>query len=532
MILAFSSVLALAQAPAPNCEFKYSSNAKACPTSGSTLLDDTYPIASLVISVAPFRKSSSSAKVPVEFILNSLQNYDFSKDAPSIIVPAREEDFQRIRAELEQRISASNGRIPKSILEKVIHTPAQSYTWQQDYFESFVDLETGRPSLRRLESYNRGDAETAVNNIVNVANSCGISQGAPLTSDHKSMIPGGRSFDSGEMGGNIEGLPGGLCMVGDNLSPAVSDQFCGSQDNVVQIDVSWLAVGHVDEVVKVLPSRRPGVPAECNFTLTYASPKKAMELLNQPRSRNFPFFSGDFLSDGANNDELNEFRSSRSIGEVGNKFCRILMDAENARKAAPDSPSRGGARRAYLRMRELILSSAYAGAGVVSFKGTAGCGKMETLTNAEFLTGMNHPDFKDYNDLVEAHMQASINKIKDNILRRLPQCARHIDIVPVPDLFYGTPAINEQGVKSLPRPGDGGSFIPNPTNSVVAGQGVIFSDPQNALFRDYLTDTLRSRGLRASYIDTWDYSHLGDGNLHCSSHTIPYCQPNQQGRSR
>lgn len=515
-----------------HCRFNYSEDAKGCPTSGSTLLDDTYPVSNFVISVSPFRESPSSRNVPVDFIISALSNYDFSENSPNIIVPAFEQDYAELIASLKKRIDASNGMIPPSILSKVIYSPGETYTWQQDYFESFVDLETGRPVVRGIESYeNLG--EDSISTLAKTGEGCGIKQGPFITSDLD-----GKSYAWGEMGGNIEGLPGGLCLVGDNLGPKVSAQFCGKTSNVVQIDVSWLGVGHVDEVIKVLPTNRPGVPQECNFSLAYASPKKAMELLNVPHSLQFPFFSGSFLSVSATKQELFEFRVSRGSRTVGEKFCGILKkaimsrdrpknpsDQKNGPQQDPQKAKQG--LQVFHKMHQLLLSSAYA---AEKAQENEPCDQIETLTNAEFIEAMNSSEFGDYNKLVDQTMENNLHKITEAILKKLPQCAPYLDLIPVPDLFYGTPAIDENGVKSLPLPGNGGSFIPNPTNSVVAGKGVIFSDPQNFLFREYLSDNLNKRGLKPSFIDTWDYAHLGDGNLHCSSHSIPFCAPQGKGK--
>lgn len=507
---------------AQNCNFNYVSGAKECPTSGSTLLDDTYPVASYVISISPYYSTRVSKKVPEEFILKMLKSYGFSQNAPNIVVPAHPRDFEELRLSLEKRIAESKGKIPASVLDKIVPVASDSFTWQQDYFESFFDQQTGRPVIRRLDKYSNNDAVKSANDLAGGLQGCGVNQGEPILSDHELFLSEGKSFGSGEMGGNIEGLPGGLCLVGDNLSPEVSKQFCGDEKNVVQIDVSWLSVGHVDEVVKVMPTNIPGIPKECNFTLAFASPKKAIELLSNPKSANHPLFSGDFLSDGATNEQLDEFRTSRSTNAVGRQFCKILNKyaVPSRSNSLPGREKKSSpAIKAYQFFRNTLIQTAYAGIGVNN-----DC-KVETLTNGEFHKAMQEEEFKNYNDLVQKAMDESRQKITEKILERLPQCKKHLSVMEVPNLFYGMMAEDENGKKTLPKPGNGGSFMPNPTNSVVGKNEIIFSDPQNPLFRNFLTEELKKKNIGASFIDTWDYSHLGDGNLHCASHSIPYCNP-------
>ena len=329
----------------------YRAGAKDCPTSGATLLDDTYPVASYVISVSPYIQTDRPEKVPTDFILKVMKSFQYADNAPNIIVPANAEDFERLKAALEAEIKASNGKIPESVLSKVVPAGGNSFTWQQDYFESFFDPNTGRPVTRRMGTYINTDVPAAMTGLSQAAQSCEITDGGAIQTDLKGYTATGpgRSFGSGEMGGNIEGLPGGLCLVGDNQSPEFTQQYCGDAQNVVQIDVSWLTVGHVDEVAKIVPTNRPGVPRECQFSLMLASPDKALELLKNSRSSNHPLISGDFLKDGATASELEAFRESRSDGKPGNVLCGILRTVEPKRSAPATESAPARAKQALIK---------------------------------------------------------------------------------------------------------------------------------------------------------------------------------------
>ena len=108
---------------------------------------------------------------------------------------------------------------------------------------------------------------------------CGIKSDRTLKSD-----PG--SYGKSEYGGNIEGLPGGGCLFGNNVGKNFPKQFCPNPEDQVRVDVDFLHVGHVDELFKITPgNKRPGVPKECNFTINYASPAKGIELLEKVKTK-------------------------------------------------------------------------------------------------------------------------------------------------------------------------------------------------------------------------------------------------------
>lgn len=119
------------------------------------------------------------------------------------------------------------------------------------------------------------------------------------------------------MGGNIEGAPGGFCMIGDNMGKKFAEQICNNKSNVIQLQTSWLSVGHVDELFKIIPTQfNDGRPKECEFSLMSASPKKALELMKNPKR-------GETSFTNINNPDSdpNEMRSSRSkLSNGGNIF--------------------------------------------------------------------------------------------------------------------------------------------------------------------------------------------------------------------
>lgn len=502
---------------------KVSGKAKKCPSSGTTLLDDTYPSAAYVISNKAFKDGSENAeKLPSEFILKVFKAHKYAIKGPKVVVPSTPASYQKIREDLKQKIKDSNGKIPESILDNVVRAEGSDYTWQQDYFESFFDPTTGNPSLRGVESYKRGvgSPEEAVQLLTEAMDekSCKPKSG-PLLKHSKN------SRTNGEMGGNIEGLPGGSCLVGANAGLDYIEQFCGDKENIVQIDVGWLTVGHVDELVKVIPSKDS--KDECGFSIMIASPSKAIELLGEPRFQNQSFFN---LSPNTEIDKevMVEYRTS---GKSGTLVCSLLKNKILPTRGTDNSPNKDGNGNKIKQVfnqffLNSLITSAHAGSGAEATSNFSCEKNLLTMTNVELRNAFNEDeDLKKYNELVQEKMNESKKKIEAQILKKLPQCKGQFNFIEVPNLFSGVLKENEDGTKELPLEGNGDSLLPNPTNSVIANKTMLFSDTQNANFNEYLKKEMNKNGLEADFLDTWEYAHLGDGNLHCSTHTIPYCRP-------
>jgi hypothetical protein len=54
---------------------------------------------------------------------------------------------------------------------------------------------------------------------------------------------------------------------------------------------------------------------------------------------------------------------------------------------------------------------------------------------------------------------------------------------------------------------------------------LISPEPNNKIFKEYVDHEYKKRGLKTDYIDTFEYAHMGNGNLHCSTHEIRKCKP-------
>lgn len=534
----------------PLCLLAQQNAVKDCPDSGATILDETYPTSAIVVGEGALSE---------DLAFEILKSYNFSESAPEIIVSSHSSTVaQNFREAIRQRAQASGESAPASVLAKIKQAPGGTgYQWKQDFFESMINLETGRPLLRPIAS-RQGSSQfrSSVSGIASAANQ------TELGEELKTSTIG----DIAE-GGNIEGLPGGLCLTGNNLSKEFARQFCASDENDennVQVDVGWLETGHVDEIFKVIPANIPDAPSQCQFSIMAASPDLAFKLLNEPANHNQEFL-GSFNGRENQSDALREsFYTSRMEGVQGGAICGILR--HHVLPYRPNDNDKAGSpavEEVFIRFFDLFIGKAYgqtswatdpsyseeeencSSNGSSGGWGTDPCAEnsaqnepvyrcedgIKNVTNKEFYDGIQRNEqLVEFNAAVQESINNSKKTMKEKILKRLPDCAEHFSFLDVPNIFQGGQVVEgEDGPELVESGGTARSIFPNPTNSVLANKTVIFSDPQNNVFRNYLNTEMERKGLQSAYVDTWS-AHLGGGNLHCSSHSLTYCSPNNSGQ--
>ena len=135
-------------------------------------------------------------------------------------------------------------------------------------------------------------------------------------------------------------------------------------------------------------------------------------------------------------------------------------------------------------------------------------------------------DFLTLNQAIDESIEADRILIKEKILNRLPQCSKFYNEIEAPGLFYGKGAfVNKDNKLELLKPGVVNSLLPNPTNSVLMNKTIVLPDSGNNLFNDYVSEEIAKKKMNTDLISSWDYAHLGNGNIHCASHSIPHCKP-------
>ncbi len=548
------------------------SKAPKCPTTGAKLVDDTYPVQAFVVSNAPFRPGPAAVNVTRDFIMNIFDSYK-AEETPDVILPLYTVDeFNKVKESLQKKLEEQ--KVPKKEiklrLEKLNHFVAPTYTWQQDWFESFISPQTGRPELRQLESYTRGtNGANATSQMANITK-CPINSGKPLKADYPNYdeenkyftknpdasFVEGKSFGSGEMGGNIEGAPGGLCLLGDNMGKNMKADICGDLKNVIEIKTSWLRVGHVDEIFKILPTFfEDGRPRECQFSLMVASPRKALELMNDSSSKNRKFFehTPQYKDDKLQkeSDQLRA-RNSKQLCMQYNRKVKDKIEQLNPENRTDKKVKSVFLKKLYERLSVLAELTAeekfqrdfdnykkerdkYMEQYRAEFKAQEDAmitceSTYKEVLNHEMLAVINEDqELKDLNNLIQQSIDEDTKKTKQAILAKLPQCSKYFNVIEAPSLFegQGTTIDPQTGKKVLLAPGEVDSVLPGATNGVVMNRNYVIPDSENGVFNDYLQAEFSKRKLNMKRINTWEYAHMGKGNMHCSSHSIPYCSPNK-----
>lgn len=494
----------------PSWLMKRSGNIPTCPAEGS-LVPETYPAGAVVVSDLPFIQDSENpndggftADV-VEKVLTAAGD-----DNPLLIMPVSDATIEKVKARIDQMPISKEQK--EKYKKSIVQVPAMSYTWQQDYFQPFTNSKTGQVVLSEVAGYKyKAPIGDSFAKLMEATKACGFEMGPPLTGDEPNNP---KDFSSGQMGGNIETLPAGICIFGDDHFKTTekwkkyADQVCAEGDaNRIKVPTSWLSVGHTDEIMKVV--RNKNAKAPCDFSVVIASPKKGLELLRKNPDAKFV----DFSRARNPTPELAAQRASEYEGLVD--ICgKVMIEKYTPKKN--NQPSKGRGVTKLFDFKRLLFTDAHAEEVVEE--------KCENMTNAEVLNALeNDKELRIYNKLVQEKMDALKAEVTQKLKNKLPQCEP--DFMEVPDIFFGGAPIDKgNGQYELPQ-GMALSVLPNPTNNISIGDTVIAPDPSNAAFMKYMKEEYAKRGLKSEFVDTFDYAHQGHGNLHCSTNTIHICKP-------
>lgn len=551
----------------------------ACPTSGVQILDDTYPVQSLVISQLPMARTEAGRALPRRTMLEAMRAFNFELDkVPYMIYPARSEDVATLRAELLRDLVSAGvprDRATELVNQRLRPVDADPYTWQQDYFEASFDRSNGQPQIRYSEVYTDRMANgPATAEAIGRAPVCQLSNGENLRSfaggkEARPELGASMPTDAGEYGGNIEGLPGGLCLVGNNATNAFATQICGNENNIVRAEVNWLEVGHVDEVFKVVPrTANDGRPSECAFSILAADTELGLSLLGGDDVANTPVLDRPLdpaltaLSAATPGySRTNRVNAPITGSPAYNILCKVLETTSGP--GQPQRPSREGSRveGAFLRFfidsayaqdstpgrrqspREVVVEGKPAAPTVASAEDERIFRCVQNareVSHREYGTALRlRPEYealRGYNAKIQAALNRSKQTMFDAIIGRLPQCRPFFPNVDsmftkVPNYFSPpdpnnvAPHVDEDTGELLQPGAEAMSLFPNPTNGVLLNRSLLLPGPVPQGYQNYLQRTLSGLGLTGVPMDTWDYAHAGSGNLHCSSHTLPYCRP-------
>lgn len=515
------------QGPCPDFLSRYREGAPECPASG--LVPETNPVGAIVVSDSGYSNSRSkftaggiepgfTADVVVATLMGA------GERTPLIILPVTDETMNTIRVRVNQLRVTRETR--QRFMQALRQVPTPGYTWQQDYMQAVVDPRTGQIAFREVVGYSQGQRlkrEVFNPQLTNEFNQCGIRVGDPL-------IPQ-EGIRGGHMGGNIEALPGGICLLGrDTLSRTqwsnYMRQVCrtSAPDTRIEVPTDWLQVGHTDEILKTV--RNNNRPPPCNFSVAVASPDKGVELLL--RRPNEPFMSFPNPRGGTPRETAARRVSSyEGLMEICDKVMTLRNGGGPLPSPAPQqgpTPEPSGSGRGVslnFNLQMLLL-----GSNAVASDSPPDRSQCTNMTNREVAQVLTQdPDLSRLNNIIQERMNGLKRDITEKISRRIPGCTP--DFLEMPDVFFGaSPVRQANGTYTLPTdPGRILSVLPNPTNAISVNDTVISPEPGNSAFKDYIVQEYEGRKLTPRFVDTFDYAHMGSGNLHCSTNTVHLCSP-------
>lgn len=382
------------------------------------------------------------------------------------------------------------------------------YEWHQDYFKPQFDRTSGQP-VARLTPHYPSDS-TLPEELTKALKQVKISVIKPDDSI---------TAHNGLSGGNIDMLPGGVCVVGDSDIPDAdweSDAraVCGPDARLVKAHVNWTRSSHIDEILKVVPNFNV---AGCGYSVLVPSPRVALRLLENnineksfssplPLPPNFSYHlsrvSGLSILCTIDQYKIDEERLIEPHEEPG-------AHLPNARELDYPSPDGG-----------LAYADEFPEA-------------CSHLTNKRLLHAYNRStEMKLYTRYAQAALDELGHQIVNELKMANPSCK--IDLLEIPGLFIGKLIVDHKTETMSLAPGfefSGYSVFPNPTNSILLRQTLMMSVPYNPAFERYLKEQLNKRGIKIEWFDTL-LSHEALGNLHCTTQVLRSCLPMRPQKER
>jgi len=490
--------------------------AQVCPPSGKKVSNELWPLKFASISNQAFVNKPSAQNVPALFAAKVMASWQ-GKQAPELLVFEKDlastinkdKFWQDFHAELERKkVSKAEQEKLKTNIKFVSSFGA---TWQRDHSVYTVDYPSKTVQMHNfLEKKN--DGQTIVENSEIFKKREIID----FTVDNTKN-------ENGNAGGNVLGIPGGLCLTGNNIDLRAAESFCPEKDRI-QIETHWLWTGHVDEFIKFVPDLADeNSPPECRFKILANSPQKALELL---ASRPNEAFRTTLLSGEELKDEKNV---------IFREAC-MIMHASGFHFKKP-APSKKGSKAKSAWYEQLsLISPTWAqavddGSWIMERDLETSQIMERCLSREDEINNRNihqsilkNKNIFRANEAIEESIKNSLGIIKSSLRKRLPQCDLSNKVIPVPQIYTGAEIHKEKGRTVLSDPGTSQTVFPNITNSVTSNGTLIISDQRNQAFKDYTDVTMKSLGLRADYIDTLFFSDLGNGNIHCATASVHVCE--------
>ncbi|MCB0384176.1 MAG: hypothetical protein KDD43_02190, partial [Bdellovibrionales bacterium] len=230
-----------------------------CPENeGLVLLPPTYPPGLVLFGYSP-------QPVHIQFLRELIEKLveDQGRPQVGILIPR----FENMEA---YRLFSKYLEPPYSDFVRFIPVPAEDALWTQDYFEVAVSTISGRGTLIDLPYVSRLEESIPAAMALNCQMGLVTQEPLPKPKDY----PG-----HGDFGGNIEPFPGNLIVAGNNLTATTQKALeVNLSQDILTVNTAWGEPGLADELYSVLPLRQVDKES-CEFGITYASPKRALELI-------------------------------------------------------------------------------------------------------------------------------------------------------------------------------------------------------------------------------------------------------------
>ncbi len=374
--------------------------------------------------------------------------------------------------------------------------------WMQDSMQ-FMTVK-GKPALYQLEHANESKTNYTDRLTCEIARQCNL----PYFVPEQMVDPLNADFSALNSGGNLEVLPGGTfyrgivktrgfnnniqynkCIAKDeslkdrfqNCVPFESEyqkvQKAALEKNgnrVVDIDISFLNVGHVDEIINIV---KTAAAPPCNFAVLMASPNKAIELLAKNR------FKARLNCNTFELQAINSVAVHRKIDPLADEAIKRMYDGSCIDKFS---------------VNEFLMHPEYAlirRENILKAKPKAGCDEDKENCSAKNIATILNEN----------------SEIIKNEIRAKTKCEEPV-MLEIPVLFK-----------------DGSSYLPNQVNGVVQTNhsgASNFIAPRSYFkpFDDYVEAELKKVGVKVSLIHDLEY-HLLQGEVHCGTNSIPVCDP-------
>ncbi|WP_127718005.1 protein-arginine deiminase family protein [Halobacteriovorax sp. HLS] len=235
------------------------------------------------------------------FVTYLVENAGFVKHLTQQLLEG--DELSKVNIVIPQKYAATISEHPD--LVKVINNPrvnviisktsVATNLWMQDYFQ-FTSV-NGKPAIYQLEHIRESGMSLEARVACEIAKSCNLPYFIP-----PDMVKE-RNKDARNMnaGGNLEVLPGGTFLRGvqkrDGYQRPNSswgsfaetktqrdqeDALEDSKNRVLDLDISFVQTGHIDELFNVV---KTNAPAPCNYAILASDPKLAVEILEKEAAK-------------------------------------------------------------------------------------------------------------------------------------------------------------------------------------------------------------------------------------------------------